>query len=215
MLVIPTEMSSELDLVISKRGSITEPCNKTSGRVVLTTDSTQTLLEDNTKQSDIGKLDSPSTIATESSDRQSTNHAIRRKNWSQKRHISMLCLASVLPMILFTAIIIGLVFRYRVTAHQCAFPEFCSQGGLDDDVDYAKYYYVDFPAAQLVFIASWSSTVRKTYAHLTNIVLTRIYSSVSRFLDCSWRCTPMSQRQRFSSSQSLRVHVLALLRPIR
>ena len=153
-------MSSESDLVIRHRRSDTEPYNRTSSRVVIVTETNRTLLEDTTKQSEISKLDSPSTIATESSNEQPTNDETRRRKWSQKRHISMLCLASVLPMMLFTAIIIGLVFRYRVTARQCAFSEFCSQGEVDGDVDYAKYYYVDFPAAQLVFIASWSSTVR-------------------------------------------------------
>jgi hypothetical protein len=97
------------------------------------------------------------------------NNNSKTKKWHhrlhvdrQKRDIVILCLITVLPMIAFTATILLLVFRYNFYTDRCTHPELCFNAnyGSSNDTNMADYYFVDYPAARLVFVASWSSTVR-------------------------------------------------------
>ncbi|OAP61647.1 hypothetical protein AYL99_03850 [Fonsecaea erecta] len=60
-----------------------------------------------------------------------------------------------LPMLAFSALLLGLVYHYRVTHSPAA------TSGLrtDDLTDEPGIYYVDLSATVLIFIASWSSTL--------------------------------------------------------
>ena len=78
---------------------------------------------------------------------------------SAHRSIILLCLLVTIPMVAFTATILQLVFGYRVDDMQCAHQELCPKNGLNNNIDTVDNYYVDFPAARLAFVASWSSTV--------------------------------------------------------
>ncbi|OQV08682.1 hypothetical protein CLAIMM_12910 [Cladophialophora immunda] len=60
-----------------------------------------------------------------------------------------------LPMLVFSALLLGLVYSYRVT-HA---PAPTSGLRTDDIVDEPGIYYVDLSATVLIFIASWSSTL--------------------------------------------------------
>ncbi len=59
------------------------------------------------------------------------------------------------PLIAFSIVILWLIFHYRVQ------PVLSSQLDLQTapNENDAAYYYVNFPATQLLFITSWSSTV--------------------------------------------------------
>ena len=60
-------------------------------------------------------------------------------------------------MIGFTITILSLVFRYRVKAATCPYPELCP-ATLNHTTSTA-YYYVNVASATLAFVASWSSTI--------------------------------------------------------
>lgn len=66
----------------------------------------------------------------------------------------MLCV--VIPMMTFTAIILGLVFAYQID------PKSELNADFDDTLQQrldGRYLYVDFSATRLIFIASWSSSI--------------------------------------------------------
>lgn len=97
----------------------------------------------------------------------------------EKRKIILLCLLVTLPMTAFTITILWLIFGHLVGAAFCPVPELCPRD-ISAGVDIVDYYYVDYPAAQLAFIASWSSTVSFSLV----ATLMGIYSHVAarRFL---------------------------------
>jgi hypothetical protein len=59
------------------------------------------------------------------------------------------------PMLLFTALLLGLVFHYRVTHNEAPYKHLQLQGTTDE----SGFYYVNLNATFLVFIASWSSSL--------------------------------------------------------
>ena len=61
----------------------------------------------------------------------------------------------ITPMLAFSAVLLGLVHRYRVTSGVPASDTLRAS----DIVDEAGVYYVDFSATVLIFIASWSSSL--------------------------------------------------------
>lgn len=60
------------------------------------------------------------------------------------------------PLIAFSIVILWIVFHYRVTPSK-----FASLSGmqLKANEDETEYYYVNFSATRILFVASWSSTV--------------------------------------------------------
>lgn len=79
----------------------------------------------------------------------------------QKCDILILAFVTAGPMVAFTATILAMVLGYKYSTVECAHADFCSTSknmSINGTAD-TQYYYVDFPAARLVFIASWSSTV--------------------------------------------------------
>lgn len=64
------------------------------------------------------------------------------------------CMIAV-PMIGFSIIILALVFTKRMEKATCPYPELCPS--LNETRN--DFYYVDFPATRLVFVASWSSSI--------------------------------------------------------
>ncbi|KAF2465375.1 uncharacterized protein BDR25DRAFT_346241 [Lindgomyces ingoldianus] len=60
-----------------------------------------------------------------------------------------------LPMIVFSIVILVLTFGYRMGKITCPYPELCPAMNQTS----STHYYVDYSATQLVFIASWSSTI--------------------------------------------------------
>jgi hypothetical protein len=60
-----------------------------------------------------------------------------------------------LPMFLFAALLLGLVFHFRVTHNDPPYKHLQPQGTTDEP----GIYYVNLNATFLVFLASWSSSV--------------------------------------------------------
>jgi hypothetical protein len=90
----------------------------------------------------------------------------RRRNWNpcrvEVRKILALCLSIAIPMITFTTIVMWLVLGHKMTATQCPYQELCPNNGTFENTRATTFYYVDYPAARLAFVASWSSTVSYT-----------------------------------------------------
>jgi hypothetical protein len=63
----------------------------------------------------------------------------------------------IVPMLLLTGVLLGLVFCFRLrrSTSDDAFSSFHSL----DDRNEPNVYYVDFPSTQLIFVASWSSSL--------------------------------------------------------
>lgn len=59
------------------------------------------------------------------------------------------------PMLLFTAVLLGLVFHYRVSHNSPPFKDLPIAGAQDE----AGVYYVNIEATVLIFISSWSSSL--------------------------------------------------------
>lgn len=78
------------------------------------------------------------------------------------RKILFLCLLIILPMASFTAITIWLIFAHRIDDLQCPYQDLCLTSSSLNQSFTSADYIVDFSAAKLVFIASWSSTVSFT-----------------------------------------------------
>ncbi|KAL5446676.1 hypothetical protein PMIN07_001393 [Paraphaeosphaeria minitans] len=86
-----------------------------------------------------------------------------RNPWrAHTRKIFLACGIVVIPMIAFTIAIIWVVFANLINENRCPYPELCP--GRDIlNASSKHYYYVDYPAARLVFISSWSSTVSLSF----------------------------------------------------
>ncbi|KAE9364794.1 hypothetical protein N431DRAFT_489274 [Stipitochalara longipes BDJ] len=82
---------------------------------------------------------------------------VRTKHYASRGHTAVLipsCII-ILPMLLFPAILLGVVFHYRISGSAPLFPSLASpSAGLDQDA-----YYVDMSATTIATIASWSSSV--------------------------------------------------------
>jgi hypothetical protein len=88
---------------------------------------------------------------------------LKRLNWNpwrlEVRKVFLMCLCVTIPMLLFTIIILWLVLGHQVSAAQCPYAELCPSNDTFEGTFGGSYYYVDYPAARLAFVASWSSTV--------------------------------------------------------
>ena len=82
----------------------------------------------------------------------------------ENRKIYSMCALVTIPMIAFTATILCLIFSNRMTPDTCPHDTLCLNNGTMsfNDSNTQAYYYVDFPASRLVFIASWASSVSFT-----------------------------------------------------
>ncbi|KAF2658707.1 hypothetical protein K491DRAFT_776247 [Lophiostoma macrostomum CBS 122681] len=84
-------------------------------------------------------------------------------DWDPRRSAMLkiigMCAFVTLPVILFTVIILWLVLSYEINATHCPYAELCPNNGTFEDALASSYYYVDYPAARLAFVSSWSSTV--------------------------------------------------------
>ncbi|WPH00014.1 Hypothetical protein R9X50_00283700 [Acrodontium crateriforme] len=61
----------------------------------------------------------------------------------------------IVPMLLFSGALLGLVFTYRVNHHEPLHSNLEIFGETNEN----GVYYVDFPATRLIFISSWSSSL--------------------------------------------------------
>jgi hypothetical protein len=74
--------------------------------------------------------------------------------------IGFSCLILTMPMILFSAVLLGLVFSYRVTHHGVAYENL----RLNETAEDAGFYFVAINSTFLIFIASWSSSLAPALA---------------------------------------------------
>ncbi|KAF2442235.1 hypothetical protein P171DRAFT_487485 [Karstenula rhodostoma CBS 690.94] len=78
--------------------------------------------------------------------------------WQQyTQKIVLHCLVVTTPMLVSSLVILYIVYANLVTP-SCASKELCPATGLVNTTSRA-FYYIDFPAAQLAFVSSWSATV--------------------------------------------------------
>ena len=82
---------------------------------------------------------------------QEQRHQIRIQG--HVRQIIIAFTLMVLPMLFLSALLLGLIFFYRIPPNQYAHNDL----GLEQD--HSNAYLVDFSATMLVTVASWSSTV--------------------------------------------------------
>jgi hypothetical protein len=80
-----------------------------------------------------------------------------------------------IPMLLFTAVLLGLVFHYRVSHNSPPFENLLVTGAQDE----AGVYYVNIEATVLIFISSWSSSLAPI---LTSFVLALAAYPIARKL---------------------------------
>ncbi|KAF2744677.1 hypothetical protein M011DRAFT_408147 [Sporormia fimetaria CBS 119925] len=79
----------------------------------------------------------------------------------RKQHASKIvlsCSLIVLPLVAFTVALLWIVFRNLVDQTPCPFPDLCPGSDLLNATD-KQYYYVDFSATRLAFLASLSSSI--------------------------------------------------------
>jgi hypothetical protein len=95
------------------------------------------------------------------------SHGLYMRQWilwsAGNRNIILLCLLIIIPITAFTAIILRLVFSNKIDPTQCAHQELCPTNGTTNGLDATHNYYVNYPAARLAFVASWSSTVSQLH----------------------------------------------------
>ncbi|KAK7191620.1 hypothetical protein PSPO01_02069 [Paraphaeosphaeria sporulosa] len=77
------------------------------------------------------------------------------ERYTQK--IVLHCSIVTAPMLVSSLVILYIVYANVVTP-SCASQELCPASGLINTTSRA-FYYIDFPAAQLAFVSSWSATV--------------------------------------------------------
>lgn len=91
------------------------------------------------------------------------------------REILIAFAAMTLPMIIFTGILLGLIFHYRITQN-----DFVSENlAFDTEQIRADAYYVRVSATTLVTVASWSSTIAPI---LTGFAVTLVSYPVAKQL---------------------------------
>ncbi|KAF1971268.1 hypothetical protein BU23DRAFT_570044 [Bimuria novae-zelandiae CBS 107.79] len=95
---------------------------------------------------------------------------------SYYKTIAISCAWVVLPMTVFTAVVLWMIFHHKIAPSVCPNPDMClTAAELNNSISGA--YIVDFSAAHLVFIASWSSTVSFM---LTGVLMTLHGFSLAR-----------------------------------
>ena len=67
-----------------------------------------------------------------------------------------------IPMLMFTGVLLGLVYHYRITHNEVSFETLRAPGSIDE----AGIYYVNLSATVLIFISSWSSSLAAILAGL-------------------------------------------------
>ncbi|KAI7760684.1 hypothetical protein LZL87_007896 [Fusarium oxysporum] len=90
------------------------------------------------------------------------------------RDIWLACMISSIPLVAFSALLLGLVFHYQVIPKSPISSSFASAATADPSV-----LYVDFPATTLIIVASWSSTMAPL---ILPFLLTLVSFPVSRTL---------------------------------
>jgi hypothetical protein len=90
------------------------------------------------------------------------------------RDIWLACMISSIPLVAFSALLLGLVFHYQVIPKSPISSSFASAATADPSV-----VYVDFPATTLIIVASWSSTMAPL---ILPFLLTLVSFPVSRTL---------------------------------
>lgn len=112
---------------------------------------------------------------------------VQRRDWrpwkGHNRRIVLVCCLIFLPMTAFTITILSLIFANRINELACPIPELCPGPGVFNVTNTATHYIVDFPAAQLVFIASWSSTL--SFSLISTIMTIYAYTTARQLLALS------------------------------
>lgn len=83
------------------------------------------------------------------------------------------CFVVSMPMAGFSIIIVALVFANKMEKATCPYPELCPSLNTTK----SDFYYVDFSATRLVFVASWSSSISLV---LVNMLMMMFSYSVCR-----------------------------------
>jgi len=81
------------------------------------------------------------------------------------RKIFLACGIVVIPMIVLTVALIWTVFANVINDNRCPILELCPGPEILNATS-RSYYYVDYPAARLVFISSWTSTVSFSFVSM-------------------------------------------------
>lgn len=113
---------------------------------------------------------------------------------AHSKHILLASSIGVVPMITFTVVILVLVYANLASHLGCHYDAICPHSPVVN-VTKASYYYVDYPATQLVFISSWSSTVSTVLVSALMSIFA--YCAAARLTDASVsqdqsRCLPTS-----------------------
>ena len=98
------------------------------------------------------------------------------------RRILLACSIVVIPMVVFTIIMIWAVFAHSLSRSDCPFPELCPGQDLVNSTLRA-HYYIDFSAARLAFISSLASTI--SFALVSVLMMIYAYSTASQLLNSS------------------------------
>ncbi|KAF2110525.1 hypothetical protein BDV96DRAFT_635562 [Lophiotrema nucula] len=109
----------------------------------------------------------------------------RRRSWvpvPHARRILLACSIVVIPMMVFTIIMIWAVFAHSLGRSDCPFPELCPGQDLVNST-LAAHYYIDFSAGRLAFISSLSSTI--SFALVSVLMMIYAYSTASQLLNSS------------------------------
>ncbi|KAF1939998.1 hypothetical protein EJ02DRAFT_495830 [Clathrospora elynae] len=111
---------------------------------------------------------------------------------TQNRSIIFVCCLVLLPMIGFTVVIIWMIWAHKIEPSACPYPELCmSPEQLNQTHLGSGDYIVDFPAARLVFIASWSSTLSTAFIGCIMAIYGYIAASqLLRLSDADWHEQP-------------------------
>ncbi|KAH9872528.1 hypothetical protein IAQ61_005365 [Plenodomus lingam] len=104
-----------------------------------------------------------------------------------KRQILLTSLLVVLPMTVFTIVILALVFSTTVRNLSCHHEAICPAPPLIN-ITSSSYYYVDYPATRLVFISSWSSTI--SFALVSAIMVMFAYRGAAQLMAASSSANP-------------------------
>jgi hypothetical protein len=106
-------------------------------------------------------------------------------SFALKAHSKQLLIASsiaVVTMITFTVVILVLVFANLAEHLHCPYDGICPDSSLVNATR-SSYYYIDYPATRLVFVASWSSTVN--FALVGALMSTFAYSVATQLTAAS------------------------------
>lgn len=107
--------------------------------------------------------------------------AVEWQPYTQK--IFVHCLIVTTPMVVSSLIILGIVYSNIVTS-DCASQELCPGSGAIN-ITSASFYFVDFSAARLAFISSWSATV--SFALVGFLMAFASYANAASLLRASER----------------------------